>query len=114
MSNQKNKAHRDRKFLDWLRDQPCAVTMAPPPSDPAHTFKSTGGGGMGLKSGDCYAVPLSHAEHDKQGRVGELTYWRIAVAQNDVLLKQMVQAWAEKYYYQEYQRQLTKESLRYV
>lgn len=102
----KTKAHRDRTFLDWLRDQPCAVTQREAtyeqPNEPAHTFKSTGGGGASQKSGDKYAVALTHEEHAKQGRMSELTYWRVVIANDDVLLKQMVQAYAEKFYYNRY------------
>jgi hypothetical protein len=32
-------------------------------------------GGVGMKPGDRYAVPLCTACHAKQHRVGELTFW---------------------------------------
>ena len=30
---------------------------------------------MGMKPGDCYALPLCTVCHAKQHRVGELTFW---------------------------------------
>jgi hypothetical protein len=35
----------------------------------------TDGGGIGVKPGDRYAVPLCAACHAKQHRIGELTFW---------------------------------------
>ena len=32
-------------------------------------------GGVGVKSGDRYAVPLCIACHARQHRIGELTFW---------------------------------------
>ena len=32
-------------------------------------------GGVGMKPGDRYAVPLCTACHGKQHRIGELTFW---------------------------------------
>ncbi len=79
---------RNRKYLDWLREQPCAVSGQWAPSDPCHTFKGTGGGGIGLKSTDKYALPLSHAEHAKQSLMSEIKYWR-EVLINKPLLRSM-------------------------
>lgn len=88
----KEKTHRNRDYLDWLRDQPCVVTDRYPPSDPCHTFKGTGGGGIGLKSGDKFALPLSHDEHLKQSGMGELKYWADVMVQRPVLRLRMIKA----------------------
>tara|TARA_R110000744_G_scaffold107013_8_gene203455 strand:+ start:4054 stop:4374 length:321 start_codon:yes stop_codon:yes gene_type:complete len=86
---QKQKAIRDRKFLDWLRDQPCIVTGANGSDhetvDPAHLRWNTGGG-TGLKPSDCFANPLLHSEHIKQGDMGEKLYWLEAVNNDPQIL----------------------------
>ena len=81
---------RNRKYLDWLREQPCAVSGQWAPSDPCHTFKGTGGGGIGLKSTDKYALPLSHAEHVKQSLMPEMKYWRDILIGRPVLRDRMI------------------------
>lgn len=131
---------RSRNFLDWLREQPCVVSGSVYPDggrEPAHTFKSTGGGGMAFKSTDKYALPLSNAEHSKQGGMSELEYWREVllnrplirdkmivcyavvhsdrqikdpawlddIKTDDVLVKRLVQAFAEIGYYYQFTKQ---------
>ncbi len=129
----KTKIIRDRKYLDWLREQPCAVSGQDPPCDGAHTFKGTGGGGIGLKSSDAYALPLSPAEHRKQSGMSEIAYWREVLVNrpllrgdmvasyvdihrivpdwllgdirtDDVLVKRLVQAFAENRYYNKFMK----------
>jgi hypothetical protein len=76
---------RDRKFLDWLRTQPCCVTRIDwKPSDPAHVFKTFFGGGVAIKS--TKAVPLCHDEHLRQSNMPEVTYWRNALKKQATLL----------------------------
>lgn len=86
----KIKIIRDRLYLNWLREQPCAVSGKYPPSDPCHTFKSLGGGGIGLKSSDKTAVPLSQSEHRKQSGMGEVDYWRTVIIDRPLLQSKMV------------------------
>lgn len=69
----KNRAHRDRKYLDSLRGEPCLLCGATP-SDPAH-IRYGSGAGVGMKPADWYAVPLCHAHHSEQHRIGEVTFW---------------------------------------
>lgn len=86
--NIKDSAGHDRKFLDWLRNQPCAVTgWNFKPCDPCHIFKSFFGGGMGLKSSK--AVPLFHEEHVKQHGMPEISYWRQSVMESPMLLMRL-------------------------
>lgn len=40
----------------------------------AHLRKFTDGG-MGIKPSDCYVLPLSVEQHNRQHQVGELTFW---------------------------------------
>lgn len=50
---------RDEDYLDWVRDQPCAVCPAPSPSDPHHLDS----GVMGSKGDDWTALPLCRRCH---------------------------------------------------
>jgi len=57
----------DRRYLDWLRLQPCIVTgdVGPEPiCEPAHVRWLTGGG-TGLKPSDIYCAPLRWDLHHK-------------------------------------------------
>jgi len=90
----KNKPSRDRKFLDWLREQPCLVTgrYGNPDIetvDPAH-FRWGTNGGTSMKPSDYFANPLIHSEHDKQGRVGEEAYWLDVVNKNPRILQEFI------------------------
>ena len=88
---------RNRNYLDWLREQPCVVSGSIYPDggrEPAHTFKSTGGGGMALKSTDKYALPLSNAEHSKQGGMSEVQYWRNVLINKPLLRDKMITAYS--------------------
>lgn len=61
----KQKVIRDRKYLIWLRSQPCILTGFRATEyeavDPAHI----GQAGMGMKSGDDEALPVKHSLHVK-------------------------------------------------
>jgi hypothetical protein len=66
--------YRNRKYLDWLKEQPCAVCMRKP-CDPAH--QSLGWpSGTGIKPPDSFCLPLNHDLHMKQHRVGEVRFWQ--------------------------------------
>lgn len=87
---------RSRDFLDWIRNEPCVVTGSVYPEggrEPAHTFKSTGGGGTALKSTDKFALPLSNAEHQKQGGMSEVQYWRNVLVNKPILRDRMITAY---------------------
>tara|TARA_R110001632_G_scaffold212533_1_gene338458 strand:- start:12 stop:332 length:321 start_codon:yes stop_codon:yes gene_type:complete len=90
---QKTKAIRDRKYLDWVRDQPCLVTGVYSNDyetvDPAH-FRWNSGGGTGLKPPDSMVNPLVHSEHMKQGAMGEQEYWLEAVNKNPQILNEFI------------------------
>ena len=66
--------HRRLQHLDFVRQLPCVACGKAAPSDAAHVRTGTDGG-VGMKPGDRYAVPLCAACHAKQHRVGELTFW---------------------------------------
>lgn len=63
---------RDRKYLDYLREQPCFITGIRGAVDPAHI----GTAGKGIKSGDDEALPLQHAIHLMCHQYGEMSVLR--------------------------------------
>lgn len=67
---------RDRKYLDWLKRQPCIVTGLSDSEydavDPAHI----GTLGKGIKSPDNEALPLSHSLHLLAHQRGEISMFR--------------------------------------
>jgi hypothetical protein len=67
-------AHRRGQHLTFIRQLACVACGRAAPSEPAHVRTGTDGG-VGMKPGDRYAVPLCTACHAKQHRVGELSFW---------------------------------------
>ena len=65
--------HRRLLHLAFVRQLPC-VACGKAASEAAHVRTGTDGG-VGVKPGDHYAVPLCSACHAKQHRIGELTFW---------------------------------------
>jgi hypothetical protein len=66
--------HRRGQHLAFIRQLPCVACGKAAPSEAAHVRTGTDGG-VGIKPGDRYAVPLCTACHVKQHRIGELTFW---------------------------------------
>lgn len=66
--NPKPKTFRSKKYLDHVRSLPCVVCGA---KSEAHHF---GGGGMGLKGPDTYAISLCHKHHMEHHQIGTLTF----------------------------------------
>jgi hypothetical protein len=60
--------------LAFVRQLPCVACGKAAPSEAAHVRTGTDGG-VGVKPGDRYAVPLCASCHAKQHRIGELTFW---------------------------------------
>src|SRR5215472_15246175 len=58
----------------FVRQLPSVACGKAAPSEPAHVRTGTDGG-VGMKPGDRYAVPLCANCHARQHRVGELTFW---------------------------------------
>jgi hypothetical protein len=65
---------RQGQHLAFVRQLPCVACGKAAPSEPAHV-RTGADGGVGMKPGDRYAVPLCTTCHAKQHRVGELTFW---------------------------------------
>jgi len=57
------------KHLECIRQMPCCVTLRVPAGE-CHHLKGTGERGMGLRSTDRWAVPLSHDKHMELERIG--------------------------------------------
>jgi len=66
--------YRNRAYLDWLKEQPCAVCLRKP-CDPAHCSLGWPSG-TGTKPPDSFALPLCRHHHEEQHRVGETHFWR--------------------------------------
>jgi hypothetical protein len=96
MTLQKNPPVRDPKHLAKVREMSCVVCGATP-CDPAHIRHGLGGG-MGMKPGDDLVLPLCHAHHMEQHRIGELRFWDMALSKDDRLMMNCVKALA-KYLY---------------
>ena len=62
------------QHVAFVRRIPCLTCGKAAPSEAAHVRTGTDGG-VGVKPGDRYAVPLCAACHAKQHRIGELTFW---------------------------------------
>jgi hypothetical protein len=73
-SKRKPGFRRRGQHLAFVRQLPCVACGRAAPSEPAHV-RTGSDGGVGMKPGDRYAVPLCTACHAKQRRVGELTFW---------------------------------------
>ena len=65
---------RQVHHVAFVRQLPCVACGKAAPSDAAHVRTGTGGG-VGIKPGDRYAVPLCTACHARQHPIGELTFW---------------------------------------
>src|SRR5215469_9434225 len=73
-SKRKPDSRRREQHLAFVRQLPCVACGKVAPSEPAHVRTGTDGG-VGIKPGDRYAVPLCTDCHAKQHRVGELSFW---------------------------------------
>lgn len=68
----KEKTFRSKKYLEFIRSQPCLICQHPE-SDPHHETLS--GKGTGLKGPDNETIPLCKTHHDERHRVGRETFY---------------------------------------
>lgn len=61
MELSKHRAHRNPKYLEWLRGQKCAVSGQP--AECAHHIRLGTNGGAGLKPSDYFCIPLLNDYH---------------------------------------------------
>ena len=59
----KNKPHRNKKYLDFIRSHPC-VMCGNPQTVPHHVRRSYWGAGMGVKPHDYVTLPVCVRCHD--------------------------------------------------
>jgi len=67
----KAKPFRSRKYLDWVKRQPCVMCGAPA-DDPHHIIGTGGMSGMGRTAPDSMAIPVCRRHHDEIHRTPEL------------------------------------------
>ena len=87
---------RDRKYLDWLRSQPCIVTGLFGTENDAIDPSHIGTAGKGLKSSDDEALPLCHSIHSKCHARGEMTVLRELLP--NAILREALRALARENY----------------
>ena len=58
------------KHLALIRQMPCCVSLKMPAGEAHHIKSGTGERGMGLRSTDRWALPLSHDKHMELERLG--------------------------------------------
>lgn len=58
----KNKPVRDKKYLAWVRAQPCCYCFIHGPNNPHHII-GVGNGRMGSKESDDQTIPLCNLHH---------------------------------------------------
>lgn len=97
--NQILKTHRDKKYLESLKESRCAIsgllTSEYETVDPAHIGHD--GGGVGKKTHDYDCLPIIHHLHVDQHRVGEFAFWN-GVATRPGFLMSFVKAYARMRY----------------
>lgn len=63
---------RDKKYVKWIRTQPCLVCFKTPSQ--AHHYRTAENSGMGIKPADEWCVPLCHAHHSELHKTGIKTF----------------------------------------
>lgn len=87
---------RDRKYLDWLRDQPCILTGWRATEESAVDPVHVGTLGKSIKSSDDEALPVWHALHKFGHDHGEMSMFRKNMP--DWLLRDALRAYAREFY----------------
>ena len=94
----KNPPLRDRKYLDWLRTQPCILTGLHATEADAVDPMHIGTAGRGIKSPDDEAIPVMHFLHVGAHSMGEMAMFRQHMP--DWLLRECLRAYARQCYQQ--------------
>ena len=89
---------RDRKYLNWLREQRCIITgmawVSSETVDPVHI----GTAGKGIKSPDDQALPIRHSIHQEMHSKDEISTLRCVLP--DDVLRAALRAYARELYQQ--------------
>lgn len=75
---------RNKKYLAWVKSQPCIATRQP--ADDPHHIIGHGFGGMGTKASDWAVIPLQRWAHDELHRDVK-TWERLHGNQVDLLMR---------------------------
>lgn len=68
---------RNAKHIGFIQSLPCALQSNACGGDICAAHIRIGGwGGKGLKPHDSHTVPLCHAHHSEQHRIGERSFWK--------------------------------------
>lgn len=86
---------RDRKYLDWLRDQPCLLTGRRATEQDAVDPVHIGTFGKAIKTDD-EAIPVLHSLHSEGHSGGEISMFRAHAP--DWLLRDALRAYARELY----------------
>ena len=92
----KQKPLRDKKYLLWLRDQPCIISGQRARPDDAVEACHIGTLGKGIKSPDDETLPMLHSHHAKAHQSGEISYLREHLP--DYILRAALWAYARGLY----------------
>lgn len=87
---------RDRKYLDWLRTQPCLVSGVRGTDFEAVEAAHIGTRGKALKSSDDEAIPLLHSIHAECHSRGEISTLRQMLP--DHVIRAALRAYAREIY----------------
>ena len=71
----KTKTVRDSRHLDFIRELPCCVCGKSSGKSQAAHVRLGNGGGMGMKPGDDFTIPMCAACHHSQHQKGERAFW---------------------------------------
>ena len=96
----KNKPHRDKAWIEHVKTMPCIITGMR-----AHQYEAVdpmhiGTLGRGVKSHDCWVLPVRHSLHQKGHNMGEVSMLR--EHSPDWLLRDAFRAYARELYEKEW------------
>lgn len=88
-------AVKDKKYLDWIRKQPCVVTgMDFTQTDiVAHHIRMGGNAGVGQKPSDYRTIPLTALEHARLHQGVEREYYESRNLEVDTILMDLALRW---------------------
>jgi len=67
---------RDKKYLKFLRTEPCLITGLRATEDMSVVAHHVGTAGKGIKSPDNEAIPLRQDRHRELHQIGEVEFYR--------------------------------------
>ena len=83
----------DKKRLQRIREMPCLLCNAPPPSQAAH-LRIGHVAGTGIKPPDDLVVPLCDRHHKEETLTGPPLFWRSRLSADPILTARAMHALA--------------------